>query len=135
LAAALDYRMWSDCGVVVCHVIGLLTLASMRELRAAVARRVSPTTQVVVLDLRKCVTAIDPEGWGVIADESVMRRPIAIVCCGPELHTAHAHAKMVAAKGLTRYVFPDLAGALLWAAREVGAIGGSSASSRRTLVS
>jgi hypothetical protein len=135
VAVALDYRMWTDCGVVVCHVIGLLTLASMRDLRAAVVQKVTSDTKAVVLDLRKCATAIDAEGWEALGRESVVRVPVALVCCGPEMHRAHAHARQVAANGMQRYVFPDLAGALLWAARLAGAIGGSSASSRRVKVS
>jgi hypothetical protein len=113
----IDCRVWNDSGVLIVHVLGLLTLASVDHLRRLMLANMSPEVNAVVLDLRKVVTAIAPEGWRKVAREAVIETPMAIVCSEAELHLATSHVAVTGQRGLPRLAFSELVDAFEWALR------------------
>jgi hypothetical protein len=112
---AIDCRVWSDSGVLIVHVLGILTLASIASIRRLTLEGMQPDTRAVVVDLRKCVSAITPEGWARVANDAVVRTPMAIVCSEPQLHIGTSHVAMMRDRGFNRLVFSELVDAFEWA--------------------
>jgi hypothetical protein len=117
VAHAIDCRVWSDSGVLIVHVLGILTLASMEHLRRLMLDAMSPDTRAVVVDMRKCVSAIGPDGWEKVSQDAVIRTPMAVVCSEAELHVGTSHVAMTRVRGFTRYAFSELVDAFEWALR------------------
>lgn len=113
----IDCRVWTDSGVLIVHVLGLLTLASVDHLRRLMLSNLTPEVNAVVLDLRKVVTAIGDDGWRKVAKDAVIGTPMAIVCAEPELHLGASHVAMTRERGLSRLLFSELVEAFEWSLR------------------
>lgn len=113
----IDCRVWTDSGVLIVHVLGLLTLASVDHLRRLMLANLTPDINAVVLDMRKVVTAIAGDGWRQVAADAVVKTPMAIVCSEAELHLGASHVAMTEERGFSRLAFSELVDAFEWSLR------------------
>lgn len=113
--------------VLVCAASGAFTVETARDIRAFVAHNlIERDARAVALDLRGTVQCVSDVGWLQIVAESAAaakhvtgRVPVAIVVSPGALGVAEVHCRRLAAHGLLRLSFVDLAEALDWASHRL----------------